>query len=171
MPWLSLSDSNWQSWNILFCSNTGQWSNQEWNQFNFFKALMQTLHYGEVENVAESSQLWQIISLWMLIQKFQNFAHSSHNSPKIKNIRKIFDKWGNNPKNLLGAFPQAKIGIKKTSRQNIFFKKKEPFLENNPKISLKNMNSQIFSLDFSNMDIWNIWTPIKWERKFQNPYW
>ena len=37
--------------------------------------------------------------------------------------------------------------------------------------SLKNRNSQIFSLHFSNVDIWNIWTPIKWERKFQNPYW
>ena len=37
---------------------------------------------GKLKNGVKSSWLWQIISLWMLTQKFQNFVQSSLNSPK-----------------------------------------------------------------------------------------
>ena len=83
---------------------------------------------------------------------------------------------GKKSKNLLGVFPQVKIGLKKSSRKKNFFEKKH-FLRKHPQVakkwvfSLKNRNSQILPLNFSNVDIWNIWTPIKWEQKFQNPYW
>ena len=84
---------------------------------------------------------------------------------------------GEKSKNLLGVFAQVKIGLKKILSQKDFFFCKKHFLRKHPQVakkwvfSLKNRNSQIFSQDFSNVDIWNIWTPIKWKRKFQNPYW
>ena len=40
--------------------------------------LIESMHYGEVKN----SQLWQIISLWILAQILPNLAQSCPNSPK-----------------------------------------------------------------------------------------
>ena len=48
---------------------------------------------GKLKNVVKSSQLWQIISLWMSIQKFQNFAHSSFNSPFTQTKTNIENKY------------------------------------------------------------------------------
>ena len=64
---------------------------------------------------------------------------------------------GKNPKNLFGVFAQVKIGLKKILLQ-IFFFYKMHILSKDPKIakkmvsSLENRNSQIFSLDFFNVD-------------------
>ena len=47
---------------------------------------------------------------------------------------------GKNPKNLLGVFPQIKIGLKKSSRKNISFLEKALFEETPP--SSKKMGSK-----------------------------
>ena len=49
----------------------------------------------KLKNRIKSSQLWQIISLWISIQKFQNFAHSSLNSPFTQIDTNIENKYLN----------------------------------------------------------------------------
>ena len=46
----------------------------------------QTVHctMQQLKNGVKSSRLWQIISLWILTQKFPNFSHSSLDSPKTQ---------------------------------------------------------------------------------------
>ena len=39
---------------------------------------------GKLKNRIKSSQLWQLISPWILTQKFPSFAHSFLNSPQTK---------------------------------------------------------------------------------------
>ena len=72
--------------------------------------------------------------------------------------KKLRKNWGKKSKNLLGVFPQVKIGLKKILLQKEFFLEKALFEETPPSRkkwvqSMKNRNSQIFSLEFSNVDI------------------
>ena len=64
----------------------------------------------------KSSQLWQIISPWMLNQKFPNFVHSSLNSPQTQKTQTFETKYLTNEekrkKNLLVVFTQVKSGLK-----------------------------------------------------------
>ena len=76
----------------------------------------------------------------MLIQKFQNFAHSSLNSQITQintNIEHIYlTNKKQNPKNLFGVFAQVKIGLQKIVSQNIFYKR--DILLKDPQIPKKN---------------------------------
>ena len=130
--------------------------------------------------MAKNVQLWTLDSPQIFIAKIVKFWTKL--SLLLKNIIIIFF-WKKSEKNaqkikkkLLGVSVQVKICLKKSRSQKDIYFRKSLFEQTPPNSkkwvqSLKNRNSQIFSLDFSNVDIWNIWTPIKWERKFQNPYW
>ena len=39
---------------------------------------------GKLKNGVKSSQLWKIISLWILVKSSPNLAQSCHNSPKTQ---------------------------------------------------------------------------------------
>ena len=54
--------------------------------------------------------------------------------------KKLRKKWGGKSKNLLGVFPQVKIGLKKSSRKKNFFLEKALFEETLP--SSKKMGSK-----------------------------
>ena len=134
-----------------------------------------------LKNRELSGHLWQIVSPLIFIENLWKFAQSCINSSRIwglffflkkkprKNVEKIKKPVG-------GVSASQEWSQKNPLAKRIFFKKMH-FLRKHPQVakkwgfSLKNRNSQIFSQDFSNVDIWNIWTPIKWKRKFQNPYW
>ena len=46
--------------------------------------------------------------------------------------KKLRKKWGKNKKNLLGVFPQVKIGLKKSSRKKNFFLESTLFAQTPP---------------------------------------
>ena len=130
---------------------------------------------------SKNVQLWTLVSPRIFIEKSWNFAQSCLNSSRIWGLffseEKLRKKMGKKiQKPVGGVFASQDWSQKNPLAKRNFFRKKH-FLRKHPQVakkwvfSLKNRNSQIFSQDFSNVDIWNIWTPIKWERKFQNPYW
>ena len=79
---------------------------------------------GKMKNGVKSSQLWQIISPWMLNQKFPNFVHSSLNSPQTQKTQTFETKYLTNEekrkKNLLVVFTQVKSGLKKPLAKRFF---------------------------------------------------
>ena len=74
---------------------------------------------GKLKNVVKSSQLLQIISLSILIQKFRNFPHSSLNSPISQINTNIKNKYLKNQKKIQktcwGCFLKSRLVSKKTS--------------------------------------------------------
>ena len=64
---------------------------------------------GPLQNGFKSTRLWQIISPWMLTQKFQNFAHSSLNYPitQLQILKtNIWNVWNKSIKPPGGVFPR-----------------------------------------------------------------
>ena len=95
----------------------------------------------KLKSGVKSSQLWQIISPWILAQNFPNFAQSCLNSPKTQinaNIYKyiFFEKEKLKKKNPLGVFSQVKIGLKKAIAKWIAFYKRN-ILRKHPQIAKK----------------------------------
>ena len=80
---------------------------------------------GKLKNGVKSSQLWQIISLSILIQNFQNFAHSSLNSPITQINTNIENKYLKNLKKIQktcwGCFLKSRLAFKKTSSKKKYF--------------------------------------------------
>ena len=114
----------------------------------------------------------------MLIQKFQNFAHSSLNSQITQINTNIEHIYLTNKKKIQktcwGCLRKSRLVSKKLSRKMDFFYKRD-ILRKDPQIAkkvvqtLKNINLQIFSFDFSNVDnvYWGDLSKILWIRKWK----
>ena len=87
---------------------------------------------GKLKNRVKSCQLWQIISPWILTQKFPNFAHSCINSSKTQINTNIWQMRKNSKKPVGGVYA-SQIYIKKNLLTKEFNFITETFCVNTPK--------------------------------------
>ena len=83
-----------------------------------------SLHYGAA---VKWGQKWTTLKNYFSmdsdqrVSKFCTYPPQLPNNPnKYKYEKQIFEKWGENPKNLLGVSSQVKIGLKKILLQKGF---------------------------------------------------
>ena len=71
---------------------------------------------GELKNIAESGQLWELISLQSFVKNTHNFAQSCVNSPRISEKfsfeKKLNKKMVKKAKNMFLLFGKVKLGVK-----------------------------------------------------------
>ena len=71
---------------------------------------------GKLKKIAESGQLWKLISPQSFAENTHNFAQRSVNSPRISEkivLKKLKKKGVKKAKNLLLLFVKVKLGVKK----------------------------------------------------------
>ena len=77
--------SNCETFSTIYVKRAPKWENVEILRI-LATCQCHSLHYsmGKLKNRVKSSQLWQIISPWILTQKIPNFAHTCINSSKTQ---------------------------------------------------------------------------------------
>ena len=96
------------------------WSTNSWKRGKHWK----TLHYAFSERDPKMSN-FELLFLHGFSLKYHEILHKAVLTPQEYEDyflgKKLRKKWGKKSKNLLGVFPQVKIGLKKSSRKKNFF--------------------------------------------------
>ena len=93
---------------------------------------------GKLKNGVKSSQLWQIISLWILAQNLPNLAQSCRNSPKTQINTNIWNKYFTNEKKSkepVGGVYASQDWTQKTALAKRISFYKRYILRNHPQIA------------------------------------